>query len=165
MAPATPQSGKEPAMKMDRELYEEVILDHNRNPFHYMQIPANTTHRACGFNPTCGDEFSVSLRIEDGVIQAAGFEGVGCSVSVASTSMMTEALEGLRVDEAEKLMRQMTAFLHGHPVAPEAEARPLGKLELVGGFLDYPDRIKCANLAWFILHAALQHNTQTISTE
>lgn len=152
-------------MKMDRDLYEEVILDHNRNPFHYMQIPPNTTHQAYGFNPTCGDEFTLSLRIEDGMIQEAGFDGVGCSVSVAATSMMTEALAGLSVHEAEIMFHQMTAFLHGDPVTPHAKTKPLGKLELVGGFLDYPDRIKCANLAWFILHAALKKDANTICTE
>ncbi|MBF0272149.1 MAG: SUF system NifU family Fe-S cluster assembly protein [Magnetococcales bacterium] len=152
-------------MKPDRDLYEEVILDHNRNPFHYMHTPPNTTHRAHGFNPTCGDEFTLSLQIEDGVIQHAGFDGAGCSVSVAAASMMTEVLEGLSVPEAETLFQQMTAFLHGDPVTPRAKDRPLGKLELVGGFLDYPDRIKCANLAWFILHAALKQDSKTISTE
>ncbi|MBF0192023.1 MAG: SUF system NifU family Fe-S cluster assembly protein [Magnetococcales bacterium] len=152
-------------MKADRELYEEVILDHNRNPFHYMQMPAQTTHRAHGFNPTCGDEFTLALQIEDGVIRHAGFDGVGCSISVAAASMMTETLEGLSVSEAEALFRQMTAFLHGDPAATNAEAKPLGKLELVGDFLDYPDRIKCANLAWFILHAALKRDDTTICTE
>ncbi|MBF0626607.1 MAG: SUF system NifU family Fe-S cluster assembly protein [Magnetococcales bacterium] len=152
-------------VKLDRELYEEVILDHNRNPFHYMALPANITHRGHGFNPTCGDEFTLSLQVEEGVIREAGFEGAGCSVSVAATSMMTEVLAGLRIDEAESLFRQMTAFLHQDPVDPQDGARPLGKLELVGGFLDYPDRIKCANLPWFILHAALKREAGTICTE
>lgn len=152
-------------MNIDRDLYEETILDHNRNPFHYLHIPSNTTHYAYGFNPTCGDEFSLSLQIEDDIIQEVGFDGVGCSVSVAATSMMTEALVGLNVHEAEALFQQMTAFLHGDSAPPHTEARPLGKLELVGGFLDYPDRIKCANLSWFILHAALNRAAHTVCTE
>ncbi|MBF0296192.1 MAG: SUF system NifU family Fe-S cluster assembly protein [Magnetococcales bacterium] len=152
-------------MKTDRDLYEEMILDHNRNPFHYMHMPPGTNHRAYGFNPMCGDELTLHLRIEDDVIQEAGFEGVGCAVSVASTSMMTEALEGLSIHEAEALFHRMTSFLHGTQTTLSEEEQALGKLELLGGILDYPDRIKCANLAWFILHAALQNDTGTICTE
>lgn len=151
-------------MKTDRDLYEETILDHNRHPFHYMQMPPDASHSAYGFNPLCGDEFTVSLRIEEGIIREAGFEGVGCAVSVASTSMMTQVLEGLSMTEAETMVQRMTTFLHGDP--PQGgEERPLGQLELLGGVLDYPDRIKCANLAWFILRAALQQDARTVCTE
>ncbi|MEO5351615.1 MAG: SUF system NifU family Fe-S cluster assembly protein [Magnetococcus sp. XQGC-1] len=152
-------------MNTDRDLYEETILDHNRNPFHYMQIPANSNHQAYGFNPACGDEFTVYLRIENGVIQEAGFEGVGCAVSVASTSMMTEVLAGLSMREAEAMAYRMIAFFRGEPSPSREEEQSLGKLALLGGILEYPDRIKCANLAWFILHAALQKETHTVCTE
>ncbi|MBF0145656.1 MAG: SUF system NifU family Fe-S cluster assembly protein [Magnetococcales bacterium] len=152
-------------MKIDRELYEEMILDHNRRPVHYMQIPRDANHHACGFNPLCGDEFTIHLRIEDGVIREAGFEGVGCAVSVASTSMMIESLEGLHMDEAEARFRRMTAFLHGDSAISDEEIQNLGKLQVLGGVLDFPDRIKCANLAWFILHAALKKDDNTVCTE
>ncbi|MEO5341539.1 MAG: SUF system NifU family Fe-S cluster assembly protein [Magnetococcus sp. MYC-9] len=151
-------------MRADRDLYEETILDHNRNPFHYMRMPENTSHRAYGFNPVCGDEFTLRLRIEEGIIREAGFEGVGCAVSVASTSMMTKILEGLSAREAEGMVQRMTSFLHGDPFS-DAEERALGPLGLLGGVLDHPDRIKCANLAWFILRAALQQERGTVCTE
>ncbi|MBF0139769.1 MAG: SUF system NifU family Fe-S cluster assembly protein [Magnetococcales bacterium] len=152
-------------MKADRELFEEMILDHNRNPFHYMQVPQNTNKQGYGFNPTCGDEFTVHLRAEDGVIKSAGFEGVGCAVSVASTSMMVEAVEGKTLKEADAMFRRMTSFLHGEASSSSEKDQILGKLELLGGILDHPDRIKCANLSWHILHAAIQEDTNPVCTE
>ncbi|MBF0422844.1 MAG: SUF system NifU family Fe-S cluster assembly protein [Magnetococcales bacterium] len=152
-------------MKADRELFEEMILDHNRHPFHYMQVPRSANQQAHGFNPTCGDEFTIHLRTEDGVIKSAGFEGVGCAISVASTSMMVEAVEGLTLEEAEAMFCRMTSFLHGDAISPGDKEHMLGKLELLGGILDHPERIKCANLSWHILHAAIQENTNTVSTE
>ncbi|MBF0311412.1 MAG: SUF system NifU family Fe-S cluster assembly protein [Magnetococcales bacterium] len=149
---------------IDRELYEETLLDHNRHPYHYLRVPQGTNHTAYGFNPTCGDEFTLHLRVEEGVIRESGFEGVGCALSVASASMMAKALEGLTLEEAEALFRRMTAFLHGgEPLPPEQPG--LGSLALLGGVFDYPDRIKCANLAWHILHAALQQEQHTVCTE
>ncbi|MBF0179037.1 MAG: SUF system NifU family Fe-S cluster assembly protein [Magnetococcales bacterium] len=150
-------------MTMSREVYEELVLDHNRNPFHYMLAPEPLTHRGAGFNPSCGDELSVSLRIEDGVIREAGFEGVGCSISIAAASLMTRALEGLRVSEAEELFQGMTAYLHGNPVALRAGDRAMDQLAWIRP--DAPDRIKCANLPWFILHAALHRDGRTVCTE
>lgn len=152
-------------MKADRELFEEMILDHNRNPFHYMQIPQNTNHKAYGFNPTCGDEFTIHLHTEDGVIKSAGFEGVGCAISVASTSMMVEAVEGLTLKAADAMFCRMSSFLHGNEESSSEKDHLLGKLELLGGILDHPERIKCANLSWHILHAAIQEDTHTVCTE
>ncbi|WP_130472115.1 Fe-S cluster assembly sulfur transfer protein SufU [Candidatus Magnetaquicoccus inordinatus] len=152
-------------MKIDRDLYEDTILDHNRNPFHYMFLPQNSNHKAYGFNPLCGDEFTINLRIADGVIQEAGFEGVGCAISVASTSMMIEVLEGLNMMEATALAQRMMAFFHGEVTSSHDAELPPGQLALLGGVFDHPERIKCANLAWFILHAALQKESNTVCTE
>lgn len=150
-------------MNVDRELYEEVILDHNRNPFHYMEMPSVTTHKGYGFNPLCGDEFTLLLRVEEGIIREAGFAGVGCALSVASASLMTEALEGMAVPEAEALVRRMNGFLHGDH--PEGEELPPPGLTILGGVLEHPDRIKCANLAWHVLRAALRNEDVTVCTE
>ncbi|MBF0284973.1 MAG: SUF system NifU family Fe-S cluster assembly protein [Magnetococcales bacterium] len=153
-------------MTIDREFYEEVILDHNRHPYHYMEIPPGANHRGYGFNPVCGDEFTLHLEVASGVIRRAGFEGVGCALSVASASLMTEAAEGLSLDEAEGLIEQMGELFHG---TGEGEAAlPPGiplKLEILSGVRESPMRIKCANLAWHILHAALHSDPSTVCTE
>lgn len=147
-------------MIIDRELYEEVILDHNRHPFHYMEIPAAANRRGYGFNPLCGDEFTLHLTVAEGIIRQAGFEGVGCALSVASASLMTEAVEGRTVVAAEALWQRMTAFLHG-----EVQGHGLDRLEILAGVWEFPSRIKCANLAWHILRAALRQESHTVCTE
>ncbi|MBF0429210.1 MAG: SUF system NifU family Fe-S cluster assembly protein [Magnetococcales bacterium] len=151
-------------MNIDRDLYEEVILEHNRNPHHYMEIPPDANHVVYGFNPLCGDEFWLHLKIEENVIQKAAFEGVGCALSVASTSMMVQNLEGLTVEAANELFRTMDRFLHGGEIADHVLA-DLGKLEIMGGVCEHPERIKCAILAWHILHAGLIGDQQTVCTE
>ena len=145
-----------------RDLYEEVILDHNRNPRNYPKKPADTSHTAHGYNPLCGDEIQVHLRVADGLIEDVGFEGAGCAISTASASLMTEALKGLSLEQAESLFDQVHNFL---TVDDSLVAdRQLGKLAVLAGVKEYPMRVKCATLAWHTLQAALNDVT-TVSTE
>jgi nitrogen fixation NifU-like protein len=143
-----------------RDLYEEVILEHNRNPRNFPKNPQGANHHARGYNPLCGDEFSIHLKIDDGVITDVGFEGAGCAISTASASMMTEAMKGKSVEEAERLFREMHELLTEKGEHPE-----LGKLVVLAGVRDYPMRVKCATLAWHTLQAALHGEDETITTE
>lgn len=143
-----------------RALYEQVVLDHNRNPRNFQRRPAHATHEARGFNPVCNDEFRVRLEVEDGVIRDLGFEGAGCAISTASCSLMTEAVKGKRVEDAERLFRDVHELLTG-----DRPPGDVGKLSILAGVRDYPMRVKCATLAWHVLHAALAGRTGTVTTE
>lgn len=147
-----------------RELYEEVILDHNRNPRNYLKIPLGHNCEAHGFNPLCGDEFRIYLTVADGIIQDAGFEGAGCAISTASASLMTEALKGMEVGKAEALFAEVHRLLTDEEQAGEP-SEMLGKLTVLTGVKEYPMRVKCATLAWHTMHAALHQREKTISTE
>jgi nitrogen fixation NifU-like protein len=147
-----------------RDLYEEMILEHNRNPRNFPKKPEGANCQGYGFNPLCGDEFTVYLTVEDGIVKDAGFEGAGCAISTASASMMTEQLKGKTVAEVEALFSAMHDMLtHDHPNA-EAQAR-LGKLGVLSGVKEYPMRVKCATLAWHTMTAALQGRQGTVCTE
>ncbi|MFZ0255304.1 MAG: SUF system NifU family Fe-S cluster assembly protein [Gammaproteobacteria bacterium] len=147
-----------------RELYEEVILDHNRHPRNYPKIPLGHNCEAHGFNPLCGDEFRIYLTVEDGIIQDAGFEGAGCAISTASASLMTEALKGMEVGKAEALFAEVHRLLTEEQQTGEP-SEMLGKLTVLTGVKEYPMRVKCATLAWHTMHAALHKREKTISTE
>ncbi len=137
-----------------RTLYEEIILDHNRSPRNYPLRPACTNHSAHGFNSLCGDEFRVHACVADGVIQDIGFEGGGCAISTASASLMTEAVKGKTVAEAEALFRNVHEVLTEEGQRVEGKTL-LGKLAALVSVREYPLRVKCATLAWHTLHAAL----------
>ena len=143
-----------------RELYEEVILDHNRNPRNFMVEPEGANRHAHGYNPVCNDEFTVHLKVEDGVVTAAGFEGAGCAISTASASLMTEAIKGKTEAEVKALFQNIHALL-----TQEETAADVGKLRVLAGVHAYPMRIKCATLPWHTLRAALDRESETISTE
>lgn len=143
-----------------RDLYEEVILDHNRNPRNFHRKPEGTNHHAHGYNPLCGDDFTINLKVEDGIIKDVGFEGAGCAISTASCSLMTESVKGKTVEEVEVLFRGVHNLL-----TQEGEAGDVGKLQVLAGVRDYPVRVKCATLAWHTLHAALEDKTETVCTE
>ncbi|NIR29496.1 MAG: SUF system NifU family Fe-S cluster assembly protein [Gammaproteobacteria bacterium] len=147
-----------------RALYEEVILDHNRNPRNYMKKPHETNRSAHGFNPLCGDEFHVHVQVEDGIIEDIGFEGVGCAISTASASLMTEALKGKTEAEAAALFQDVHDMLTSSADLEESLKR-VGKLSILAGVKDFPMRVKCATLAWHTLQAALKNSEQTVSTE
>lgn len=149
-----------------RALYEEVILDHNRSPRNYPKIPDGSNCSAHGYNPLCGDEVQVHLRVEDGLIQDIGFEGQGCAISTASASLMTEALKGKSEAEAAALFEAVHKFLTGQDSdESDEDADRLGKLTVLGGVKEYPMRVKCATLAWHTLQAALEHSEKPVTTE
>ena len=148
-----------------RDLYEELILDHNRNPRNYPKKQDDANHSAHGFNPLCGDEFFVHLTIADGVIKDIGFDGAGCAISTASASMMTEALIGKTVAEAEQLFSKVHGVLTKDEVSKTDSESVLGKLQVLQGVKDYPMRVKCATLAWHTMHAALDESQTTVTTE
>lgn len=143
-----------------RSLYEQVVLDHNRQPRNFQHRPAGATHRAHGFNPVCNDEFTVDLKVQDGVVQDIGFSGAGCAISTASCSLMTEAVKGKPVAEAERMFRGVQQLL-----TVGDNGNDLGKIGILAGVRDYPMRVKCATLAWHVLHAALAKQAGTVSTE
>ncbi|MBN9462874.1 MAG: SUF system NifU family Fe-S cluster assembly protein [Burkholderiales bacterium] len=133
-----------------RELYQEVIFDHNRSPrnFHEMEHPDRVAE---GHNPLCGDQLTLYVRLDKGVVADASFVGHGCAISTASASLMTEAVKGHTVEEVEALFRDFHALLTD--AAPPG--RDFGKLEVLAGVKEFPVRVKCATLAWHTLHNAL----------
>ena len=142
-----------------RELYQEVIFDHNRHPrnFHAM---SDASHTADGHNPLCGDQLTVYAQVADGVVQQASFVGQGCAISTASASLMTEAVRGKTIAEVEALFRDMHIMLtEAHP------DRDFGKLEVLSGVREFPSRVKCATLAWHTLHNAITRAQDTARTE
>lgn len=146
-----------------RDLYQQVILDHYRAPRNFGPLePVSSC--AEGYNPLCGDKVKVYLRTDGGRIEGLTFEGVGCAISTASASLMTEAVRGLERSEAEALLASFLAVMTG-----DGEGKggvPLGKLEVLSGVKDYPVRIKCATLAWHALRAALEGgDAEAVSTE
>ena len=143
-----------------RELYQEVIFDHNRNPrnFHAMD---DASHRADGHNPLCGDQLTVYAKVKDDLVEDVSFVGHGCAISTASASLMTEAVKGKSISEVEDLFHDMHAMLtEKHP-----EARDFGKLEVLSGVREFPARVKCATLAWHTLHNAITLARDTARTE
>lgn len=142
-----------------RELYQEVIFDHNRQPrnFHAM---SDADHQADGHNPLCGDQLTVYLHIEDGVVKDVSFVGHGCAISTASASLMTEAVKGKSVEEVEALFHDFHALLTDTP--PE---RDFGKLAVLSGVREFPARVKCATLAWHTLHNAIVGAQEPARTE
>jgi nitrogen fixation NifU-like protein len=146
-----------------RELYQQVILDHNRKPRNFRAVPdANRT--AEGVNPLCGDQIRLTLQVEDGVIRDVGFQGSGCAISRAAASMMTAGVKGRTEAEAEDLFGRFHAFLTGDTDDPGV-ASALGKLAVFAGVREFPSRIKCATLPWHTLHAALGGQPEPVSTE
>jgi len=142
-----------------RHLYQEVIIDHSRRPRNYGPL-VTANHHAEGFNPLCGDRLTVHLKLADGIVEAAQFEGAGCAIATASASLMTEAVKGRSVAQAEALVTQFRALVTG-----EVDSIPMGKLDVLSGVREFPARIKCATLAWHALHAALSGRAEPVSTE
>ena len=137
-----------------RELYQEVILDHSRHPRNFREM-AEANRQAEGYNPLCGDRATVYLHVEDDVVQDVSFKGVGCSISTASASMMTEALRGKSVAEAKGLFERFHDLVTAEP-GRGAEGAALGKLAVFSGVCEFPMRVKCASLAWHTMKAALE---------
>jgi nitrogen fixation NifU-like protein len=146
-----------------RELYQEVILDHTRNPRNKRAIE-ETPHHADGFNPLCGDKATVYLRLAGDVIEDASFVGQGCSISTASASMMTEVLKGKTREEAEALFERFHALITASP-GQSAPLEELGKLAVFAGVCEFPARVKCASLAWHTMKNALEGRDEAAITE
>ena len=144
-----------------RDLYRELILDHAKSPRHFGQL-ANTTHTAEGINPLCGDKLRLYLEVAGDRIHDISFEGSGCAISVASASLMTEAVIGRRVAEA---MDYFAAVTHRMTDADTSHDIDLGKIAALDGVREFPSRIKCATLSWHALNAALQHEPEPATTE
>lgn len=144
-----------------RELYQEVIFDHYKRPRNCHALDC-ANHKAEGYNPLCGDQVTVYLKVEGDTIEDVSFEGLGCAISTASASLMTEALKGRKVDEVEHLFND---FHHMVTNAETTSHPELGKLEVLAGVREFPARVKCATLAWHTLHAALQNRHTPVTTE
>ncbi len=145
-----------------RELYQEVILDHNKRPRNFGPLP-EANHHAEGVNPLCGDHLTVYVDVERGVITRVAFEGAGCAISRASASLMTDAVKGKRIEEAEQLFEQFRRMVVSGADDPVESS--LGKLNVLCGVREFPARVKCASLAWHTLHAALAEKEETVTTE
>jgi nitrogen fixation NifU-like protein len=143
-----------------RELYQETILEHSRKPRNYGELPS-ANHKAEGFNPLCGDHYTVFVNVQDGAIAEISFHGAGCAISKASASMMTQSLKGKSTEEAEALFGRFHDLVTGSGGQPEA----LGKLAAFAGVSEFPLRVKCATLAWHAMRAALRGDQDAVSTE
>lgn len=146
------------------DLYQEVILDHNKRPRNFGRLE-HPDRVARGDNPLCGDQLVVYLEMDGNRVEQVRFEGAGCAISTASASLMSEIVEGKTVDEIEVLFESFHELLTGDP-SVAAEAGPeLGKLAVFAGVREFPVRVKCATLAWHTLHAALADTGETATTE
>jgi nitrogen fixation NifU-like protein len=151
------------------ELYQEVILDHNKRPRNF-QVLEGANRSAEGYNPLCGDQITVYLKLEGDVIQDISFQGSGCAISKASASMMTASLKGKTRAEAVALFQKFHQMVTGRRPSPgDQDAAPdpleLGKLAVFSGVSEFPVRVKCASLAWHTMQAALEGRGETVSTE
>ena len=146
-----------------RELYQEVILDHNRRPRNFQKLEA-ANRTAEGYNPLCGDQLTVYLRLEDGVIREISFQGSGCAISKASASMMTATVKGKTVAEAEGVFETFHKMVTAD-LSTTFDPLEMGKLAAFAGVREFPVRVKCATLPWHTLHAALEGKGEPVSTE
>lgn len=142
-----------------RELYQETILDHYRQPRNSGRL-ADANRVAEGFNPLCGDKLTLYMKVKDGVIQDASFEGTGCAIAMASASLMTENIKGKPEAEALQLLDSIRLMVTGG-----TRKNDMGKLEVLSGVHEYPQRVKCATLAWHTMKAALENIHDPVSTE
>jgi len=147
-----------------RELYQSVILDHNKRPRNFRE-PEGCNRRAQGLNPLCGDKVTVYLVVDGERVADAGFTGAGCAISTASASLMTEAVKGRPVAEIEKLFDQFHALVTAEPGAQAPDDAALGKLAVFGGVREFPMRVKCATLSWHAMRQALHEDGSAVSTE
>ncbi len=152
-----------------RELYQEIILDHNKTPRNY-RVMDDANHQADGHNPLCGDQVSVFLKVGDaGIIEDVSFQGSGCAISKSSASLMTTILKGKTTDEANAIFENFHHVVTSGPATElsEDEMDELGKLSVFAGVRDYPARVKCASLAWHTVHNAILEGrtAEPVSTE
>lgn len=144
-----------------RELYQEIIIDHNRNPRNHHSMDDATT-QANGFNPLCGDKLTVYAKLVDGLVIDLSFVGCGCAISQASASLMTDALKGKSINAAHELFHRVHQMLTQDD---EQELQAMDKLTVLAGVKAFPARVKCATLAWHTLEAALNKEAAVVKTE
>jgi len=144
-----------------KNLYRDVIVDHNRNPRNFRPM-ADADRHAEGFNPLCGDRLTLYVKLDGDRIGDVSFQGSGCAISVASASLLTESVKGRTVAEAELLFERMHALLTRDD---DVDPASLGKLAALSGVREFPARVKCASLCWHTLDAALHREAEPVSTE
>ena len=144
------------------DLYQEILLEHNNKPRNFRKLDDATVYCE-GYNPLCGDRYTLYLKLDQGVISDTGFQGAGCAISKASASMLTQRVKGMSIAEAEELFDHFHRMLT-QPGAP-IDADFLDDLETLAGVADYPTRIKCAILIWHALHSALTGSDDAVTTE
>ena len=144
------------------ELYQQVILDHNKKPRNFRKLET-ASHSAEGYNPLCGDQLTIYLDLENDLVKDVAFEGSGCAISKAAASMMTQAVKGKSKEQVESLFNEFHSMVTGE-LNEETEENSLGNLKIFAGVREFPVRVKCATLPWHTLHAAL-HKKEQISTE
>ena len=146
-----------------RDLYQELILEHSKAPRNYRAL-ADADHQAEGYNPLCGDRFTVYLQMEGDAIRDISFQGSGCAISKSSASMMTQILKGKTKEEADKIFERFHELVTGR-AERNGEPADMGKLAVFSGVSEFPTRVKCATLAWHTLQAALEGKQEAVSTE
>jgi nitrogen fixation NifU-like protein len=146
-----------------RELYQQVILDHNKSPRNFKKLD-NANHKAEGYNPLCGDKINLYLIVEDDIVKDVGFQGSGCAISKASASLMSSIVKGKTKKEAEELFSKFHDLVTGK-LKNKTDVEALGKLAVFSGVRDFPARVKCASLAWHTLISALKDEQHVVSTE
>ena len=146
-----------------RDLYQETILEHSKSPRNYRKLEA-ANRTAEGYNPLCGDHFTLYVEVQGDAIRDIGFQGSGCAISKASASMMTQSVKGRSRAEAQQLFRQFQELVTNQ-ASPNGDKDKLGKLTVFSGVSEFPVRVKCATLAWHTLQAALEGTQQPVSTE
>ena len=146
-----------------QDLYQDIIMDHNRRPRNFGPVD-QPTHKKEGYNPLCGDQIEIELKILDGIVVDVGFTGVGCAISKSSASMMTEEIKGKELEVVESMFEQFRRMITVNDQM-DLDANLLGDLEILQGVSRYPARIKCATLAWHTLHSAIEGDEDTVTTE
>jgi nitrogen fixation NifU-like protein len=144
-------------------LYQEIILDHNKNPRNFGELE-DATHKAVGHNPLCGDHIEIFLKVKDGKVEDVKFKGVGCAISKASASIMTTVLKGKTLDEVKNLFEKFHNVLISKPDEP-VNTEELGKLAVFAGVREFPVRVKCATLAWHTLIEAIEKKDSVLTVE
>ena len=144
------------------ELYQQVILDHNKKPRNFRKLD-HANYTAEGYNPLCGDQLTIYVNLDDNAVKEIAFEGSGCAISKAAASMMTQALKGKSKEQAEELFKEFHSMVTGE-LDEENDANNLGNLKIFAGVRDFPVRVKCATLPWHTMHAAL-NKKELVSTE
>jgi len=146
-----------------RELYQSVILDHNKRPRNFRK-PECANRSAQGVNPLCGDQLVVYLTVEDGVVKDVGFNGTGCAISTASASLMTQSIKGMKIGDVGHLFDEFRDMVTSNPQS-SVGGEELGKLSVFSGVREFPMRVKCATLAWHAMSEALRNTGETATTE